>query len=176
MPLLLLPLLLIGFVLVWALLLPLGLWQRYRRGRARKRAQAWAVRFNAWLMLVSAAVFALTAWLVGYWIDAALSYALIGLAVGVVIGIVGLWLTRFEFAQSHRGLLVYTPNHWLVLVLTGLVALRIGYGLLHGWQWMRGEGDAAIWLAQQGSLLAVGGVLLGHYLAYAWGLRQRLLH
>ena len=31
MPLLLLPLLLLGFVLLWALLLPLGLWQRYRK-------------------------------------------------------------------------------------------------------------------------------------------------
>lgn len=174
MPLLLLPLLLIGFVLVWALLLPLALFQRYRRGRARKRARGWAVRFNAWLMLVSVLVFTGAAWLAGYWIEAAVSYALAGLAVGVIIGIAGLWLTRFEFAESHRGLLVYTPNRWLVLGLTALVALRIGYGLLHGWQWMRGEGDAAVWLAQQGSLLAVGGVLLGHYLAYAWGLRQRL--
>jgi len=32
----------------------------------------------------------------------------------------------------------------------------------------------AAWLAQQGSVLAVGGLLLGHYLAYAWGLRWRL--
>lgn len=171
---LLLPLLLIGFVLVWALLLPLALFQRYRRGRARKRARGWAVRFNAWLMLVSVLVFAGMAWLAGHWIEAALSYAVGGLALGVVIGIIGLWLTRFEFAESHRGLLVYTPNRWLVLGLTVLVALRIGYGLLHGWQWMRGEGDAVVWLAQQGSLLAVGGVLLGHYLAYAWGLRRRL--
>lgn len=174
MPFLLLPLLLIGFVLVWALLLPLALFQRYRRGRTRKRARAWAVRLNAWLMLFSVAVFAGTSWLAGYWIDAALLHALVGLALGTVVGIVGLWLTRFEFAESHGGLLVYTPNRWLVLGLTVLVALRIGYGLLHGWQWTRGAGDAAAWLAQQGSLLAVGGVLLGHYLAYAWGLRQRL--
>lgn len=174
MPLLLLPLLLIAFVLLWALLLPLGLWQRYRRGHARKRARAWAVRVNAWLMLLSVVLYLMTAWLAGHWVDAALAHAAIGLALGIAIGIVGLWLTRFEFGESHAGLLVYTPNRWLVLALTGLVALRIGYGLLHGWQWSRGEGDAAAWVAQQGNLLAVGGLLLGHYLAYAWGLRQRL--
>lgn len=173
MPLLLVPLLLIGFVLLWALLLPLGLWQRYRRGRARRRAQPWAVRVNAWLLLGSTALFALTAWLAGHWIDAALRHAAIGLAAGIAIGIAGLWLTRFEWIPGEPRL-VYTPNRWLVLGLTGLVALRIGYGLLHGWQWWRGSGGHAAWLAQQGSLLAVGGLLLGHYLAYAWGLRRRL--
>lgn len=174
MPLLLLPLLLIAFALVWALLLPLALWQRYRSGHARKRARAWALRVNAWLMLMSVLLFVAMAWLAGHWIDAALAHALGGLALGVAIGIVGLWLTRFEFGESHAGLLVYTPNRWLALALTSLIALRIGYGLLHGWQWSLGDGDAAVWLAQQGILLAVGGVLLGHYLAYAWGLRQRL--
>ena len=174
MPLLLLPLLLIALVLVWALLLPLALLQRYRRGHARKRARAWAVRLNAWLMLVAAGVFVATAWLAGHWVNGALAHASIGLVSGIAIGILGLWLTRFEFGESHAGLLVYTPNRWLVLALTGVVALRIGYGLLRGWQWSRGEGDAAEWLAQQGNLLAVGGLLLGHYLAYAWGLRQRL--
>lgn len=174
MPLLLLPLLLIGFALLWALLLPLALWQRYRRGRARRRARAWAVRVNAWLLLVSAALFVATAWLAGHWVDAALAHAALGLALGVVIGTVGLWLTRFEIDPGDPGGLFYTPNRWLVLALTGLVALRIGYGLLHGWQWWRGGADHAVWLAQQGSLLAVGGLLLGHYLAYGWGLRRRL--
>lgn len=174
MPLLLLPLLLIALVLLWALLLPLALLQRYRRGHARRRARAWTVRFNAWLMLMSVVLFVATSWLAGHWVDAALANASIGLALGIAIGIVGLWLTRFESGESHAGLLVYTPNRWLVLGLTGVVALRIGYGLLRGWQWSRGEGDAAEWLAQQGNLLAVGGLLLGHYLAYAWGLRQRL--
>ena len=174
MPLLLLPLLLIGFVLLWALLLPVALWQRYRRGRARRQARGWALRINAWSLLVSVLLFVASAWLVGYWIDAALAHAAIGLMLGIMLGIVGLWLTLFEFDQSHADLLVYTPNRWLVLALTGLVALRIGYGLLHAWHWSRGDGDAALWLAQQGSLLAVGGLLLGHYLAYAWGLRRRL--
>ena len=174
MPLLLLPLLLIALVLVWALLLPLALLQRYRRGHARRRARAWAVRLNAWLMLVSVVLFVATAWLAGHWIDAALAHASIGLALGTAVGIIGLWLTRFEFDEGHAGRLVYTPNRWLVLALTGVVALRIGYGLLRGWQWSRGEGDATEWLAQQGNLLAVGGLLLGHYLAYAWGLRRRL--
>lgn len=174
MPLLLVPLLLLVFVAVWALLLPLALLQRYRRGRARRRARGWAVRLNAWLLLGSAGLFVATAWLAGYWISAALAHATLGLALGVVVGIIGLWLTRFELDPPDARGLVYTPNRGLVLALTGLVALRLGYGLLQGWQLWRGSGDHASWLAHQGSLLAVGGLLLGHYLAYAWGLRQRL--
>src|SRR5690606_17232760 len=53
MPVLLLPALLLVMVLVWALLLPVALWQRYRRGRARRRATPWLVRANAWALLAS---------------------------------------------------------------------------------------------------------------------------
>ena len=175
MPLLLLPLLLLGFVLLWALLLPLGLWQRYRRGRARRRAMPWAVRLNSWLLVGSAGLLLLTAWLVGHWVEAALQHAMLGLLLGVLVGVVGLWLTRFEPPMSlSGGELYYTPNRWLVLGLTLVVAVRIGFGLLQALQIWGGPDAHAGWLARQGSLLAVGGLLLGHYLAYSWGLRRRL--
>ena len=47
MPLLLIPFLLIGGVLLFALLLPFSLIQRYRMGRARRRAIPWVVGLNA---------------------------------------------------------------------------------------------------------------------------------
>lgn len=171
MPLLVLPVLLLALALAWALLLPLGLWQRYRRGRARRRLRPWAVRTNAWLLLGSTALFLPGAWLGGYWIDAALMHATLGLLVGVLVGIVGLWLTRF---QREDGRLFYTANRWLVLGLTVLVAARIGVGLLQAVRLWNGADARADWLARQGGLLAVGGLLLGHYLAYSWGLRRRL--
>ena len=143
MPLLLLPVVLLAMVMLWALLLPLGLWQRYRRGRARRVAVPWAVRLNGWLLLGS---------------------------TGVVVGIAGLWLTRFDTAPDGR--LHYTPNRWLVLGLTLLVAGRIGFGLLQAMHWW--DGAATDWLARQGTLLAVAGLLLGHYLAYSLGLRRRI--
>lgn len=174
MPLLLLPLLLLCFALVWALLLPLGLWQRYRRGRARRRAVPWAVRLNSWLLLGSTGLFLLAAWLVGHWVEAALPHALAGLLLGVLAGILGLWLTRFEPAIAGQGGFYYTPNRWLVLGLTLVVAVRIVFGLAQAMQLWDGAENHATWLERQGSLLAVGGLLLGHYLAYGWGLRRRL--
>ena len=164
MRLLLLPVDLLAFAL------PQPQWQRYRRGRARRVAVPWSVRLNAWLLLASTGVFLLGAWLAGHWVEAALAHAATGVAAGVVVGMAGLWLTRFDVAPDGR--LHYTPNRWLVLGLTLLVAGRIGFGLLQAMHWW--DGAATDWLARQGTLLAVAGLLLGHYLAYSLGLRRRI--
>ena len=172
MPLLLIPLLLLAIVLLWLLLMPLALWQRYRRGHARRRAVPWAVRVNAWLLAGSTALFALGAWLIGSWVDGALLHAMAGLGGGVVLGIVGLWLTPFE---PGPGGLFYAPNRWLVLAVTLLVAARLGFGLWRAGSCGDGGAGHEAWLAQQAGLLAVGGLLLGYYLAYTWGVRRRLV-
>jgi hypothetical protein len=171
MPLLLIPLLVLGIVLLYLLVLPLSLLQRYRAGRARRRVQPWVVAINAWMLLLSSAAFLLGAWISGRWIVGAVTHALLGLAAGASLGLLGLALTRFE--RQARGDF-YTPNRWLVMGLTLVVAGRIAFGFWHAWQWTRSGANHASWLAQQGGLLAVGGLLLGHYLAYAWGLRARI--
>ena len=170
MPLLLIPIALLAFVLLWLLLLPLALRQRYRRGHARRRAVPWALRVNAWLLTAAAALFLLSAAVMAVWIDGAVLYAACGLGIGVVVGIVGLWLTPF---QAEPAGLYYAPNRWLVLALTLLVATRIVYGLWHAAQLWRGGAGHAAWLAGQGSLLAIGGLLLGYYLAYTCGVWAR---
>ena len=167
--LLLVPLIVLVVVALWALLLPVSLWARYRTGRARRRAQGWVIRANAWLLVASCALYLLSAWIASHWAAPALRDAAVGGLAGIGIGIVGLWLTRFE--RDDTGYF-FTPNRWLVLALTVLVAARIVVGLwfvLHPVAAM--PGDA--WL-QAGSLFGVGGVLLGYYLAYTWGLRARL--
>lgn len=168
--LLLLPLLVVVLVVLWLLLVPVALWQRYRLGRARRRAVAWVAALNAWSLLASVLTFVFSAWLAGYWVDAALPYAIAGLGAGVLLGLLGLAITRFE--TTPQGL-YYTPNRWLVLALTLVVAARIAYGLFRMEQAWAADARAA-WLSEQGSVLAVGGLLLGHYLAYAWGLRRRI--
>ena len=170
MPLLLIPLALLALVLLWLLLTPLALWQRYRRGHGRRRAVPWAARANAWLLTASAVLLLGSAGLLGYWVDGALLHALAGLGGGVVLGIVGLWLTPFEHGPEG---MFYSPNRWLVLALTLVVAARIGFGVWHAAQLWRGEAGHAAWLAQQGGLLAVGGLLLGYYLASSWGIWRR---
>ena len=173
MPLLLLPLLVVGLVLLWALLLPLLLVQRYRLGKARRRQFGWVVAANAWTALPSAVLFLLGAWASGHWIPGALAWAAAGLGLGIVLGGVGLLTSRFERLADG---LYLTPNRWLVLGLTLLVAARIALGLWQAWaHWRHGAGfvDNA-GMAGPGSVIAVGGVLLGYFVAMAWGVRARL--
>ena len=166
--LLLLPLLVVVLLVLWLLFLPLALWQRYRSGRARRRAVGWLTAINAWSLLVSSVLFLGSAWLTGYWVTQALPFAAGGLAIGVLTGGLGLALTRFE---RTPGGLFYTPNRWLILTLTLVILARLAYGVYRMHQaWM----TDAQWVSQQGSVLATGGLVLGYYLAYAWGLRSRL--
>lgn len=167
--LLLLPLLALCIIALVLALLPLSLWQRYRRGHARRRAVGWAVGVNAWSALVALVLFAASAALSTLWVPGALGHAAAGTLAGVALGIAGLWLTRFDHDGTH---VHYRPNRLLVLALTGLVALRIGAGF---WQ-MAHVGDDAprAWWLTHASLFALGGLLVGYATAYAWGLRQHV--
>ena len=173
MPLLLIPLGVLCLFALWLVLLPISLWVRYSTGRAKRRAQGWVVRGNAWLLAVSLPVFLLTAWIAGHWIDDAVYDALFGLGLGALIGIISLWTTRFE--RDAKGLL-YTPNRWLVLGLTTLVAVRILAGFWVAWRNMSGDTADAFgaWL-EAGGWLGVAGLFLGYGAAYTWGLRARLV-
>jgi hypothetical protein len=173
MPLLLIPLLLVVVLLLAVLLYPLGLWQRYRAGTARRRAWPWAVGVNAWLLALSALLFVAGAWISDHWVAHALRFAACGLLLGVVAGIAGILTTRFEHGSEGAR---YTPNRWLVLALTTLLAMRIALGI---WQALRPAPAGApspfmALLADHASLFGMAGALLGYYLAYAWALRRRL--
>lgn len=170
MPLLLLPLAVVALLVLWLLFLPFGLMLRYKRGRARQRALGWIVSANAWLLLASGVAFLIGAWGSSKWVPQALPWASSGLTAGSLLGLVGVWRTRVEITPAGFH---YTPDRWLVLILTMVVALRIGLGMWQGLGHLRGSVDAGHWLANAGSLFAVGGLLLGYYLVYAWGLRRR---
>jgi len=173
MPLLLLLVLgVLALVAVWLLLLPVSLWARYASGRARRRAQHWVIRGNAWLLAFSVPLFLLSAWLASRWMHAALRDAVLGLLLGALVGIARLWLTRFE--RDAKGL-IYTPNRWLVLGLTTLVALRVAACFWMAWRHATGDAvDALADAIDAGAWTGVAGVFLGYALAYAWGLRARL--
>lgn len=170
MPLLLLiPLVVIGLFAVWALLIPFSIFQRYRFGKARRRVQPWFVRANAWLLAVSTMAFVAFSWVAGNWIDGALPDAVAGLALGGLVGALGLVSDRSEWTSQG---LFRTPNRWLVLGLSLLVAGRIALGVWLAWA----DGPAGAtdtWLTH-GGLIGIGGVLLGYALATAWGLRHRI--
>lgn len=173
--LLLLPLLAILLLVALPVLIPLSLRQRYRIGHARRRAYRWLVMLNAWVFALSMAVFVATAWLASVWSADALRDAALGLCAGIVVGILGLALTRFD---EDDGALHYAPNRWVVLALTLLVAARIAVGLWLAWHRATASGatPSASWQGwiEAGGLWAIAGLLLGYAFAYAWGLRLRM--
>lgn len=182
MPVLILLVVLTLAVLAWVVLLPLSLFQRYRLGKARRRVQRWVLRLNAILLPLSMLSLLLGAWLAGFWHPAwvgsghgpAWLYALAGLGAGWVLALIGLWLTRFEWVE---GRLYITPNRWLILGLTALVAARL---LAFAWQtWMVSQGRPAVltlgpYPIDGRSLFATGGLLLGYYGLYTLGVLRRL--
>ena len=158
----------VGGVLLLALM-PLSLFLRYRAGTARRRARGWVAALNLGALALSTALFMLSAAIAGYWEPRALPYALRGLGAGAALGLVGLWLSRFE-ATPHD--LHYTPNRWLVLAVTLVVTGRIAYGFWRGWQtWQTAAGETS-WLVAFGvaGSLAAGALVLGYYLSYWVGL------
>lgn len=171
MPLLLLPLLLIAIFMFGLLMWPIGLWLGFKRGKSRRRAVPWATGFNAWGMLVSTTVFLITAAVTHRWVQDAFRYAVIGLCAGMLIGALSVAITRWERVEKH---LYFTPNRWLILLLTLIIAARFGYSLWRGWaSWQAGI-HHTVWVSQQAPLLGVGGVLIGYQLFYSWALRRRV--
>lgn len=175
MPLLfLLPLLILAVVVLWALLLPLSLIQRYRFGRKRRRVVGWVTSANAWLVMVSVAAFFLSAWMATRWLPQALAMAGLGFAAGIALGILNLLISKRDV---EAGQLHVTQNAVLVLGLTLLVAGRIVLGFWqlaeHGFQLHPLQREEA-WFLRPDSVFSLGGLLLGHYFAWCWGLRARL--
>ena len=171
------PLLILAFVLFAILaaiaLTPLALVQRYRLGTARRRARGWSAALNIAGLALSSMLFLAGAAITTLWIPNALTYTGSGFAAGCVLGVVGLILTRWE---PGRGSLHYTPNRWLVLGITLVVAARLAYGFWRSWHAFQVAPDYGSWVAASGAAgsLAAGAVVLGFYLTYWLGVRRRL--
>jgi hypothetical protein len=152
---------------------PLSLVQRYRLGTSRRRARGWVATLNAVSLAVSAILFAATAAVTGFWVPRAFLGAMLGLLGGGLLGLVGLRLSRWEPSPDA---LHFTPSRALVLTITLAVAARLMYGLWRaGHAWHHRPQDVS-WLAAAGAAgsLAVGGVVIGYYLAYWIGVRGRI--
>src|SRR5262245_11566955 len=154
-------------------LMPLILFQRYRAGSRRRMARSWVARVNVYAMVMSAVLFLVSAAIIGIWVPAAVVSAAEGMTVGAALGVFGLWSSRWERTDQS---LHYTPNRWLVLGITLLVAAKILYGLLRGLLSFDSAADHASIISSFGvaGSLAVGAVVVGYYLAYAIGVRRRV--
>jgi hypothetical protein len=168
-----------ALLLVVALILatPLLLFLRYRAGTVRRRAYRWVATANLVLIVLSAGFFLYVAALTNFWVPNAFRYSVFALLGGSLLGLLGLTLTRWEHTPRA---LHYTPNRWLVLIITLAVSARLLYGIWRIWHGWRTAGSDTSWLETAGiaGSLALGALMLGYYVAYSagvrWRLRQRL--
>lgn len=170
MPLLILLLLLPVVLLA---LTPVMLIQRYRVGTARRLARPWMATFALVMMCLSTVFFLIGSAFTTIWVRDAFSGAAAGVAIGSLLGVVGLVLTRWE-PTPHT--LHYTPNRWLVLFITFIVSARMLYGLYRSFLVAQAgvAGTSAITAFGIPGSLGAGGIVIGYYLAYGAGLRWRI--
>ena len=166
-------LLLLLLPLALIVLTPLLLIQRYRVGSARRMARPWLATLSLVLMAISMLFFLGGAAVTAVWVRHAFVGAAAGVAMGAVLGFVGLALTRWEPSPAS---LHFTPNRWLVLFVSVVVAARVLYGLWRTWSAAQAGvyGTAMVTAFGIPESLAAGGLVIGYYTAYAWGVRRRL--
>ncbi len=166
--------LLVFVLLALAGIVLLSLALRYRAGTSRRQARRWVASLNVWATSFSAVFFLSFTLLLSFWVDSAFRFALIGLCIGGILGLLGLALTRWE---SRPEALFYTPSRWLALIVTLAIAARFVYG------WWRathpgnsGLGDQHWLVTASGTQLslAVAAGLIGYYLVYSIGVRLRV--
>jgi len=169
------PLILLGIFIVLAFiaLIPFSLIQRFRMGTMRRRAIRWVIALNAAGTLISVLLFVAGAAITTNWVAGTLTYTAAGLAAGAAAGAIGLALTRWEIAG---GRLYYTPNRWLVLAITLVVTARLFYGFYRSYEAWQAAIDRMAWVAASGvaTSMSAGAIVLGYYLVYWFGVRQRL--
>ena len=165
MPLLLLLLLL---PLIVVAMTPFLLILRYRAGSARREARPWVATLTMAVILFSAVLFLASAAFTAIWIPRA-----IGMAIGLGLGAFGTLLTRWE--PTVRSL-HYTPNRWLVLIVTLIVSARVVYGLFRSFEAASAgvSGDAMIDAFGVPESLAAGAIVIGYHLAYNVALRWHI--
>jgi hypothetical protein len=154
----------------------LSLALRYRAGTARRQARRWVASLNVWMTSLSAVFFLSFTLLLSFWIASAFRFALVGVGIGSVLGVLGLAMTRWE--RQSEGLF-YTPSRWLALIVTVAIAARFIYGWWRATHFTTSAFSEQQWLVTASGTqlsLAVAAGLIGYYLVYSIGVRLRLRH
>jgi hypothetical protein len=166
--------LLLFVLLAFAGVVLLSLALRYRAGTARRQARPWVASLNAWLTSFSAVFFLSFTILLSFWVPSAFRFAVIGMGCGGILGLLGLAMTRWE---SRRNGLFYTPNRWLAIVITLVIAGRFVYGwwrATHSGSSTAGDQHWILSASATQLSLAVAAGLIGYYLLYSIGVRLQI--
>ena len=159
-------------LLAFAGVILLSLALRYRAGTARRQGRRWVASMNMWATSFSAVLFLCFTFLISFWLGPTLRFALAGMIVGGVFGLLGLVLTRWE---SQPEGFFYTPSRWLALLVMLAIAARLVYGWWHATH-SGAPGEQHWFMSASGTQLsvAVAAGLIGYYLVYAIGVRIRI--
>ena len=152
----------------------LSLALRYRAGTTRRQGRRWAATMNLWLTSFSALLFLFFSFIMSYWLGPTLRFALAGMSIGAVLGLLGLALTHWEV---ESGGMFYTPSRWLALLITAAITARFVYGWWRAMHPGVHTSTEAHWLMTASGTqlsLAVAAGLIGYYLIYAIGVHRRL--
>jgi hypothetical protein len=152
----------------------LSLALRYRAGTARRQGRRWVASLNVWMTGFSAVFFLSFTLLLSFWIPSAFRFALIGMGIGGILGLLGLAMTRWE---SRPNGLFYTPSRWLALLVTLAIAARFIYGwwrATHSGSPAPGDPDWLMTASATQLSLAVAAGLVAYYLIYSIGVRLQL--
>jgi hypothetical protein len=154
-------------------LTPVLLIQRYRAGTSRRPARRWMMMLAVVSTGMSALFLLLSSAFTNIWVSDAFGDTALGLVAGCVLGIVGLLITKWE--PTPRSL-HYTPNRWMVLVITLAIAGRVVFGVYRAGLAAEsgmsgGEIAGAFGVAES---LGAGGLVIGYYLAYYAGVIWRI--
>jgi hypothetical protein len=168
-------LLFVLLALAGVVLLSLAL--RYRAGTARRQARRWVASLNVCAASFSAVFILSFTLLLSFWVGSAFRFALIGMAFGAILGLLGLAMTRWE---SQPEGLFYTPSRWLALIVVLAIAARFVYGWWRATQSGSGinaHGNQHWLITASGTQLslAVAAGLISYYLVYSIGVRLRLI-
>ena len=164
--------LLLFILLAFGGVILLSLALRYRAGTARRQGRRWVATMNVWATSFSAALFLCFTFMISFWLGPTLRFALAGMAVGGLLGLLGLILTRWE---SHPEGFFYTPSRWLALLIMLAIGARLVYAWWHGLH-HNAPGNHHWLMSASGTQLsvAVAAGLIGYYLVYAIGVRIRI--
>lgn len=164
----------LAFLLIFiVVMVPLSIALRFRAGSTRRRAWGWMVSLNFGAACISAAVLLVTAAITNAWIPNTFLYAVIGMACGFALGLLGLASSRWE--TTPRGV-HYTPNRWLILLITMVVTARILYGFWRAWNALQTTPAGESWIVHSGAAgsIGAGAAVLGYYVLYWAGVRRRV--
>src|SRR5438552_17340404 len=149
---------------------------RHRAGTARRQARRWVASLNVSMTSFSAVFFLSFTLLLSFWVRSAFGFALTGMCVGGILGLLGLAMTRWE--SQDEGLF-YTPSRWLAFLIVFAIAARFVYGLwraTHSGSRVSAPGGQHWLIPASGTplSLAVAAGLIGYYLVYSIGVRLQL--